>query len=216
MKSDIAQTTPLTEAAADMTRTQIEPMGETVARTLKHRRNFCYEVYEREDGLWDIEAQMQDRKSYPFPLASEPRAAAQALHNMILRVTVDAQLNIVAVQANTLVAPYLPQCANIIPDYQQMVGLNIMHGFRAALRAQFSGVLGCTHITELANTLPTVVVQGVGVELASRKRKAMGDAQAGMPFQLNQCHALIDTGEAVRLYYPRWYRAPSASDDSNE
>lgn len=50
--------TPLTEAAADISRSQIEPMGEPVARTLKHRRTFCYEVFERDDGLWDIEAQM--------------------------------------------------------------------------------------------------------------------------------------------------------------
>ena len=207
MTDPLKNVTPLTCAAADITQSQIESMNVMpVARTLKHRRTFCYEVYEREDGLWDIEAQMQDRKTYPFTLASQLRETAQALHNMILRVTVNDHLEIVAVAANTLAAPYLDQCSQITPDYQKMLGLNIMRGFRAAMRERFSDVEGCTHLTELANSLPTVVIQGVGVELAVRHRKSVGDEQAGRPFQINQCHALADTGEAVRLYYPRWYK----------
>ena len=71
MKTEPHLTTALTRAAEDVTQTQIEAMSTpAVARTLKHRRTFCYEVYERADGLWDIEAQMQDRKTYPFTLAS--------------------------------------------------------------------------------------------------------------------------------------------------
>ena len=203
--------TPLTQAAADMSRTQIEAMGTPVARTLKHRRSFCYEVFEREDGLWDIEAQMQDRKTYPFILASALRPAGEPLHNMILRVTVDNGLNIVAVQAQTLSAPYLAQCQTITPDYQKMVGLNILRGFRAAIRDLYDGVAGCTHLTELANSLPTVVIQGVGVELNIRHRQAVGDEQAGRPFQINKCHALAEGAEAVHLYYPKWYQKSDGS-----
>ena len=29
------------------------------------------------------------------------------------------------------------------------------------------------------------------------------------PFQLDRCHALETSAEAVRIYYPRWYRKPS-------
>lgn len=195
-----------------MTCSQIEsivsqnPTTEAVARTLLHRRTFCYEVYERSDGLWDIDAQMQDRKSYPFTLASKLRAPAEPIHNMHLRITVNSELDIVAVTANTAAAPYLTQCVQINPAYQQMIGLNVLKGFRGALRERFAGTAGCTHLTELANTLPTVVIQGVGVELAVRRRQSLGDEQAGRPFQINQCHALNETGEAVQRYYPRWYR----------
>lgn len=208
---NMGNSTPLTQAAADISRSQIEAMGEPVARTLKHRRSFCYEVFERDDGLWDIEAQMQDRKTYPFILASSLRAPAEPLHNMILRITVDNGLNIVAVQAQTLGAPYLAQCQTITPDYQKMVGLNILHGFRSAIRELFDGVAGCTHLTELANSLPTVVIQGVGVELNIRHRQAVGDEKAGRPFQINKCHALADGAEAVKLYYPKWYQKPDSA-----
>ena len=204
--------TPLTEAAADISRSQIEPMGEPVARTLKHRRTFCYEVFERDDGLWDIEAQMQDRKTYEFTLASSLRAPAEPLHSMILRVTVDTTLTIVDVQAQTLGAPYLKQCQTITPDYRKMIGLNILKGFRPAIGELFEGGAGCRHLTELANSLPTVVIQGVAVELNTRHRRAVGDAQAGRPFQINKCHALAEGAEAVKLYYPNWYQKPSLVD----
>lgn len=214
--SQYLPTTLLTAAAQDMTQSQIEALpafgtaSEVVsdrARTLKHRRNYCYEVYERADGLWDIEAQMQDRKTYDFTLADALHSAGEPLHSMVMRITVDDTLTIVAVAACTLAAPYLAQCATITPDYQKMVGLNLMQGFRHAMRERFGGEHGCTHITELCNSLPTVAIQGVGVELAARRRNAVGEAQAERPFQLNQCHALQESAEAVRLYYPRWYRA---------
>lgn len=209
MKTQPHLTTALTRAAEDVSQTQIEAMTTPpVERTLKHRRTFCYEVYERADGLWDIEAQMQDRKTYPFTLASCERETAEALHSMILRVTVDNSLDIVDVHCDTMAAPYLEQCQQITPDYKKMMGLNIMRGFRTAMRERFSGIHGCTHITELANSLPTVVIQGVGVELSVRHRKAVGDEQAGRPFQINQCHALAEGAEAVKLYYPRWYKRP--------
>ena len=206
-------TTPLTRAAADISRSQIESIDEPVARTLKHRRSFCYEVFEREDGLWDIEAQMQDRKTYPFTLASSLRAAAEPLHSMVMRVTINNQFNIVDVKVKTLAAPYLKQCQTITPDYRKMIGLNIVKGFRPAIRELFSGVEGCTHLTELANSLPTVAIQGVGVELNVRHRNAVGDENAGRPFQINQCHALAEDAEAVKLYYPRWYKNNDPESD---
>ena len=213
MKTAPNLTCPLTRAAQDMTQTQIEPMDAppVAGRTLKHRRSFCYEVYEREDGLWDVEAQMQDRKAYPFTIASGLLDTAEPLHSMILRVTVDGLFNIVDVRVNTVAAPYLVQCQTIIPDYSKMIGLNLVRGFRQAMRERFAGTAGCTHITELASSLPTVAIQGMGVELAARYRDSVGEHNAGRPLQLDRCHALTEGAEAVRLYYPRWYKAPNQS-----
>ena len=176
-------------------------------RELKHRRSFCFEVYEREDGLWDVDAQMQDHKTYPIELANEERAVGEPVHDMVMRVTFDTSLTIVDVQAKTIAAPYLPQCKQINPDYRNMIGLNVLKGFRAAMKERFADVAGCTHLTELAGTLPTVVIQGIGTELAARERR-QALAHGGehkKPFQLDKCHALACDGEAVRLYYPTWY-----------
>jgi hypothetical protein len=61
-------------------------------------------------------------------------------------------------------------------------------------------VRGCTHITELLGYLPTAAVQTFA---GLRKREDEGDAK---PFQLDRCHALDTRGDAVRRYYPKWYR----------
>ena len=127
---------------------RIVGLDSAVSRELKHRRSFCFEVYEREDGLWDVDAQMQDHKTYPIELANEERAVGEPMHDMVMRVTFDTSLTIVDVRAKTIAAPYLPQCKQINPDYRNMIGLNVLKGFRAAMQARFADVAGCTHLTE--------------------------------------------------------------------
>ena len=94
--------------------------------------------------------------------------------------------------------------------YARLVGLNLMQGFRQAVRERLGGVLGCTHITDLAQVLPTAVVQAfAGVVFDTR-----GDSPEGAkPFQIDRCQALRSDGATVPPYYPRWYRpaAPSAA-----
>jgi hypothetical protein len=62
---------------------------------------------------------------------------------------------------------------------------------------------GCTHLTELSDVLPTAVVQAFAGDVL----KVYPDSDT-QPFQLDRCHALAADGEAVRLFYPRWYRQP--------
>ena len=80
--------------------------------------------------------------------------------------------------------------------------------FRKQLRERLGGVLGCTHITELAQVLPTAVVQAFAGEVIDTRGNAEGASQ---PFQIDRCHALRSDGPVVQQFYPRWYRAaPSA------
>jgi hypothetical protein len=76
-----------------------------------------------------------------------------------------------------------------------------MQGFKRAVRERLGGVQGCTHLSELADVLPTAVVQAFAGEVL----KVHPDSET-KPFQLDRCHALASESEAVRLYYPRWYR----------
>lgn len=188
--------------------TQINGLDDSRPRQLMHRRTFTYEVYEREDGLWDIDAQMQDHKARDITVANQQRTVGNALHHMVLRLTLDNTLTIVAVESKTIAAPYNELCKVINPAYEKMIGLNVLKGFRAGLKERFADTAGCTHITELANTMPTVAVQGIGVELAVRARKsveASGEDAGVKPFQLDKCHALATHAPAVALYYPKWY-----------
>ena len=186
---------------------RIQGLDEHVPRKIMHRRTFCFEVFEREDGLWDVDAQMQDHKMQDITLADELRPVGTPLHDMVMRVTFDNTLTVVAVEDKTLSAPYMLQCKTINSAYGKMVGLNVLKGFRAAMKERFADTAGCTHLTELANIMPTVVVQGIGTELARRARILEKDegTPSKKPFQLDKCHALNSGSEVARLYYPKWY-----------
>ena len=56
-----------------------------VPRKHIHTRRIVCEAYEREDGLWDVEANMTDVKTYDTERAS----AGEPLHNMWVRLTLD-------------------------------------------------------------------------------------------------------------------------------
>jgi hypothetical protein len=73
-------------------------------------------------------------------------------------------------------------------------------------------VQGCTHLTELAQVLPTAVIQGLVGEVIRPRGDRPGDPK---PFQLDRCHALRTDGEAVRLHYPRWARQPGANQSTD-
>jgi len=154
----------------------------------------------REDGFVDIDAQLIDTKAQDYCLASGVRTAGAPIHDLGLRITVDHDLTIVAVCAFANATPYPGACDTIAPAYDGLVGLNLMRGFRAAVRERLGGLEGCSHMSELVMSLPTVALQ----TLASFRRDNEETDQK--PFQLDRCHALDTHGETVRLYYPKWYR----------
>ena len=46
------------------------PLPEAQARTRLHTREYVYQCYLRDDGLWDIDAELSDVKDYPYTLHS--------------------------------------------------------------------------------------------------------------------------------------------------
>jgi hypothetical protein len=172
-------------------------------RQLKHRRQFDVQVFAREDGLWEVDATLVDTKTRDAHLAGERRPAGTPIHDMLLRLVVTTQLDIVEAGAETRWMPYPGECDDHDNVYRHLVGLNLGKGFREGLRRRVGGVLGCTHITELAQVLPTAVIQAFAGEVIDTR--GHGDTR---PFQIDRCHALRSDGEVVRVFYPRWYRAP--------
>ena len=173
----------------------------TASRTLTHSRRIRFEGYRRADGLWDLEAQLVDVKPQDYFLSSGTRPAGMPVHDMRVRVTVDRQLNVVAAIASTDGAPYYGYCSDIAPDYAKLVGLNLMHGFRKALKDRLGGTFGCSHMSELVGQLPTVALQTFASEVRDNEDRGQ------KPFQLDRCRALDTHGEVVRRYYPRWHKS---------
>jgi hypothetical protein len=179
-------------------------------RQLKHRRQIDVQVYTRGNGLWEVDATLTDTKTRVANMIDGPRPPGTPIHDMLLRLVVNEQLEIVEAGSETRWMPYTGTCNDHDDAYGALVGLNLLKNFRQALRERLGGVLGCTHITELAQVLPTAVVQAFAGEVIDTRGTADGASQ---PFQIDRCHALRRDGEVVRLHYPRWYRAAAAPSD---
>lgn len=187
---------------ADPTAPMPLPTSEAT-RQLKHRRQIDVQVYGRSDGLWEADARLSDVKTRDARLSMGIRPAGEPIHDMMLRVVVNRSLDIVQAGAESLAVPYPGHCDLHGDTYGRLVGLNLLRGFRQALRERVGGALGCTHITELAQILPTAVVQAMAGEVIDTRGE--GDS-AERPFQIDRCHALRSDGPAVQLYYPRWFK----------
>ena len=74
-----------------------------------HTRTIACEGYQRDDGLFDIEARIVDRKTYDV---TEPyrglRKAGEHVHDMQLRMTLDRDMVVRDIEVATVDAPYEP------------------------------------------------------------------------------------------------------------
>lgn len=179
-----------------------------------HTRNISVAAYLRADQCWDLEAHITDIKTHDAHLAFGVRAAGVPIHDLWLRITIDQQFLILSAHAAADNIPFPGYCANIHPQYQEKLqGKSLRHGFRQTLQESLGGVLGCTHLTELAQVLPTAALQAMAGVV---KNDADDEQQAGVPnekgrskeskqpFHIDNCHAMRADGEAVAKFYPRW------------
>lgn len=159
-------------------------------RPIFTRRIVC-EGFEREDGLYDLEARVTD--TTPDPKARNPR------HDMHLRLTVDLEYTVRAIEVKTLSAPN-EECFIVEPPHQQLVGKNIMRGWRKAVTEAVGGDIGCTHIRELLMTAATGVYQ----TLAGRVKR---ERPAGeLPGVAGTCKAWALDGKLIRTEFPMFYK----------
>jgi hypothetical protein len=175
-----------------------------VERELTHTRRVRFEGYKRADGLWDIEAHLTDVKNHDYRLKTGVRRAGQPIHEMWVRITIDAECNIKDALAVSDAVPYAGGCDTIGPAYRKLVGLNLLKGFRKNVHELLGNVRGCTHITEMLASLPTAAIQTFAGETPE------DGTDGAKPFQLDQCHALETTTDTVKKWYPKWYRGKAA------
>ncbi len=177
-------------------------------RALRHTRAIRIDAYARDDGLWDLDARITDVKVADVTLASGLRPGGSFLHNLSLRITINRELTIVDAEAASDAVPYTGYCDSIAPAYRGLIGLNLMKGFRLGVKERLSGVLGCTHLSELANILPTAAIQAYANDVIKTRDGDGDDQLPDRPFQIERCHALRADGPAVARYYPRWVSKP--------
>jgi hypothetical protein len=179
------------------------PLSKAEPRDHVHSREIRCRGYRRADQLWDIEAVLEDTKTYSFDNVDRAGVAAgEPVHRMAIRLTVDDDMRVHAVEAVTDAAPF-HICGDITPRFRELVGLVVGPGWRKAVMARMAGVCGCTHLTELL--LGPVTTTAMQTVAAARARRAAADPQGQMPPPiLNTCHALAADGPIVARQWPQF------------
>ena len=179
------------------------PLSEPAPRKLVHTRAIECKGYEREDGLWDIEAHLRDTKSHVHPRRAGGRARqpGEPVHDMWLRVTIDLDMKIHDVEAKTDEGPYAI-CGDIAPHFKRLIGITIGAGWRKRIAESVGGVKGCTHLVELLGPLGTTAFQATG---RARQVRSEGKPVTRKPYQLNGCHVYNEDGPIARERWPQYF-----------
>ena len=177
------------------------PLSAPAPRKPIHNRTIVCDGYRREDGLWDLEGRLVDTQSYPFGKVwrSEVKAG-ESLHEMLVRLTVDDHMTVLAVEATTDNSPH-QSCGAITPNFQRLVGQRMGPGWSKRVKGLIGGAEGCAHHTELINLLATVAFQTMGPVLA-RERKEAGAAvkSDSAKFLIDSCHIWRADGEWAQMF----------------
>ncbi len=177
-------------------------------RKLMHRRQIECTGYRREDGLWDIEGHLVDTKSYDLnDLDRGPAPAGQPLHEMWLRLTVDDDLKVAAVEATTVWGPY-HMCGDITPNFQVLKGLSIKAGWTQKTRELLGGTRGCTHLVELLGPIATTAFQTV---YSLREKRLRDQGVHKRPGLIDSCHAWGSDSPMIAKRYPEFYTGSKES-----
>ena len=182
------------------------PLSNPSPRKLIHTRDIECKGYEREDGLWDIEARLTDTKTVKHTRhhGGREREAGEPVHDMWIRLTIDLDLRIHDAEAKTDEGPY-PVCGDITPNFKALAGLTIGLGWRKGIAERVGGVKGCTHLVELLGPLGTTAFQATN---RARQARTDGKPQTKKPFQINSCHTYKEDAPAVLERWPQFYTGP--------
>jgi hypothetical protein len=134
-----------------------------VRRKHIHTRRIVCEAFERDDGLWDVEANMTDVKTYDVERAS----AGEPVHNMWIRLTLDTGFVIQSIESSMDAYPR-HECPHAVNPMKELVGVKIGAGWQGEVRKRIGGALGCTHLRELLAPMATTSMQAMGGVLRSR------------------------------------------------
>lgn len=171
-------------------------------RQLLHTRETLFRGYQRDEGLWDIEAELRDIKGRPVEIAGEPTIQADAaLHDLFICLTIDSSYIVRAVDVRMRAVPHA-QCPEALPPMQSLVGTTLAAGWRKTIETKLGGCAGCTHLREMLMHMGTVAFQTLSTEIPH-----VGD---GPPAHLGKCVSWDFAGLAVQRTYPKFYRAQPA------
>jgi hypothetical protein len=176
------------------------------ARTPVHTRTVVFRGYHREDGLWDIEAEMTDTKSYAHETSDRGRLEpGDHVHGMAIRLTVDDKMKITDVAVAMPSTPF-PECDQSKQPFSLLVGHTLGAGWRKTIADAMGGIRGCTHLRELLFNMATAAYQTIPLYRA-RLRKLAGLPDPVLkrpPPHMGKCLAWDFNGPQVARNQPQF------------
>jgi hypothetical protein len=162
-----------------------------------------YQGVDREDGLWDIEAELTDVKTYGFSVPNErPFPANEPIHGLKIRVTLNNKMVIQDIVTAMDDIPH-PECAGAPHGMHKLIGQTMGPGWRKIINEHIGGTQGCTHLRELLFNMATAAFQTLPVAMTARE---------GLPpAHLGQCLAWDFNGPVVQKVYPVFFQYPGRS-----
>ena len=180
------------------------PLSQPSKRREVHHRAIDMKVFALDDGLFDVEARLIDRKPFPFLRASapEPVPAGEPLHDLWVRVTLDSEFVVRDIEASSDATPW-HLCKEAEGTLKVLIGERVARGWSAKVKERLRGAAGCTHLMEMLVTLGTTALQGIRGADAQRKLTA--------PWKIDSCYAYGRQRSVVQMLWPDHYQPPTDS-----
>lgn len=185
----------------------------TVPRQEHHHRQIDLRFYHRDDGLFEVEGRLVDRKTVAFrrQLSDVDSPPGDTLHDITVTLVFDDSMLVRDARARMQATPF-DICPGAESTLSPLVGLRMAGGWNKAVRSLLKGAASCTHIVELLGPLATTAFQG----LAPMRLAAMNDPAnaAQRQAKVDSCYAYSGERTVVARLWPELYRpGPDASTD---
>jgi Protein of unknown function (DUF2889) len=167
-----------------------------------HHRTIDMKAFARDDGLFDIEARLIDRKPFDYVRPSSPQAvpAGQPLHDLWVRLTLDSDFVVQNIEASSDVTPW-GLCREAEATLWVLIGERVARGWSAKVKDLLRGSASCTHLMEMLVTMGTTALQGIRGSDPSRRLTAEG--------KIDTCYAYGRQRSVVKMLWPERYRPKS-------
>jgi Protein of unknown function (DUF2889) len=184
------------------------PLPPPAPRAHRHTRHVVFRGYRRDDGLWDIEAEMRDTKTQVFDIPGDGSwQPGEPIHDMAIRVTIDDAMVVRDIAVAMDGTPHA-ECPQAQAPMQRMIGCSMARGWRKAIAQNLGGTQGCTHLRELLFNMGTAAFQTL-------PENALTTSPDTPPPHLGTCLAWDFDGPVVQRHHPVFFRRPPARNKAD-
>lgn len=182
-----------------------------VARKEHHHRQIDLRFYHREDGLFEVEGRLVDRKTVAFrrQLSDVDSPPGDILHDITVSLVFDQAMRVHAATARMQATPF-DICPRAEGTLTPLIGLHMANGWNKSVRSLLRGARSCTHSVELLGPLATTAFQGLAplrlATLNAPENEALRQAK------VDSCYAYAEQRSVVARLWPQLHRPAAPSD----